>query len=310
MLKLQLRHYRAVHAVRAHGSVSAAADALGLTQSALSHQIAEAERRVGRKLFSRAGRRLILTTSGELLAVSADTILREAERLEHFLVSSDEGQDEIIRIGTYAYSCYRWLPQFLKQVRSSMPRVDFEFVADTTKPPLKSVGAGEADLGIAAGNLTSRVLDITLLFDDELVAVIPSRHRLAKRDVLWADDFLNDPFITYSAFYDNGFEEDLLWKPAACRPKKWLRAGLTEAVIELVRAEFGLSILSRWAVAPYLQTGGDLVSIRVTDQGLPLRWNALRRRNHPNAERLAGLSTALQVWCQTHFKSAGKKLHE
>ena len=86
MLRLQLSHYRVVQAVRIHGTVSAAAQALGLTQPALSHQIAEAERRLGTKLFARVGRRLRLTSAGDLLATSADTILMEAGLAESTLI--------------------------------------------------------------------------------------------------------------------------------------------------------------------------------------------------------------------------------
>ena len=113
MLRLQLSHYRVVQAVRIHGTVSAAAQALGLTQPALSHQIAEAERRLGTKLFARVGRRLRLTSAGDLLATSADAILMEAGLAESTLIGKFcATPGEVVRIGTFAYNSYRWLPYF------------------------------------------------------------------------------------------------------------------------------------------------------------------------------------------------------
>ena len=247
------------------------------------------------------GRKLSLTTAGTLLASSAEAILREAEHVEGTLIGADDiEQTEIIRIGSYAYSCYRWLPKFLKQLRPEMPQVLFEFDVETATIPLKSVSNGTVDIGIAAGVISSKAIEVTPLFDDELVAICHSEHALAGRDYLEAADFLKDPFITYSTNVEVGFEEDLLWRPAGCRPRKFLRAGLTEAVIELVRAEFGLSILSRWAVAPYLKEG-DLACIRITEKGLPLRWSALSRRSHQNAKTISVITERLEQWCRQNF---------
>lgn len=301
MLRLKINHYRMAQAIKTHGTVTAAAQALGLTQSALSHQIAEAERRLGRKLFTRVGRRLSLTSAGEFLAASADTILMEAELAESALMASEDTEpSEIIRIGTFAYSCYRWLPQVLKQVQADMPHVLFEFITDTSKTPLRSVMDGDVDVAIAAGRMNPSNVLLTPLFDDELVAICPPDHRLAGQQQVEARDFLQDPFITYSTVYEVGFEEELLWRPSGCRPVKYLRAGLTEAVIELVKAGFGLSILSRWAVAEHVQAG-DLASVRITRQGLPVRWNCLYRHSHQNARTLDSVSHTISTWCQKHF---------
>ena len=301
MLRLQLSHYRMAQAIKTHGTVSAAAQALGLTQSALSHQIAEAERRLGRKLFAKVGRRLSLTAAGEFLASSAEAILMEASLAESTLMASEDTEPtEIIRIGTFAYSCYRWLPQVLKQIQQDMPNVLFEFITDTSKTPLRSVTDGDVDLAIAASRVTGSSVQLDSLFDDELVAICPPDHVIAGKPFVEATDFLADPFITYSTVYEVGFEEELLWRPSGCRPVKYLRAGLTEAVVEMVKAGFGLSILSRWAVADQLAEG-SLVGVPITSKGLPVKWSCLRRKGHPNEATLAAISTTVADWCQGRF---------
>ena len=301
MLRLQINHYRMAQAIKTHGTVSAAAQALGLTQSALSHQIAEAERRLGRKLFARVGRRLSLTAAGEFLATSADTILMEAALAESTLMATEDTEPvEVIRIGTFAYSCYRWLPQVLKEVQLAMPNVLFEFITDTSKTPLRSVMDGDVDLAIAAGRIVGSNVHRDALFDDELVAICPPDHAMASKQRVEAADFLNDPFITYSTVYEVGFEEELLWRPSGCRPAKYLRAGLTEAVIELVKADFGLSILSRWAVEEQLKEG-SLACVSIGKQGLPVKWSCLRRKGHQNEATLEQISQIIANWCQQNF---------
>ena len=115
-----------------------------------------------------------------------------------------------------------------------------------------------------------------------------------------AADFLDDPFITYSTIYEIGFEEELLWRPAGRRPLNYLRSGNTEAVIEMVKAGFGRSILSRWAVQSYLDDQ-TLVALPVTAQGMPVHWNALVRKRHQNVELLNAVSEQLQSLCKLNF---------
>ncbi|MDP6968193.1 MAG: LysR family transcriptional regulator [Gammaproteobacteria bacterium] len=297
MNRLQISHYRMVQAIRTHGTVSAAAQAVGLTQSALSHQIAEAERRLGRKLFARVGRRLSLTAAGEFLASSAETILSEASLAESTLMA-DEGLDpiEVVRIGTFAYNSYRWLPRFLLHLQQQRPNLYFEFVTDTSKVPMHSVLDGDVDIAIAAGRLYSGSAVVTHLFADELVAICASDHHLAQQTCVEVSDFLKDPFITYSTRYETGFEQELLWRPTGYRPRNYLRAGNTEAVIEMVKVGFGLSILSRWAVAPYVQDK-QLAMIPITSAGLPMNWSAVVRKSHQQVELLTSISEQLQAWC-------------
>ena len=163
---------------------------------------------------------------------------------------------------------------------------------------MRTIENCEADLGIIAGQIKSRHVAAVALFDDELVCVCPRDHPLAAKPFLAADDFVDYPFITYSAHLESGFEEDQLWRPSGKRPKLMLSAGYTEAVIELVRAEFGLSILSRWAVAQY-HSRDDIEQIRVTRNGLPLSWHAVYHRAHLDRYILAELCHSLRDWCQS-----------
>ena len=305
MLRLQLSHYRVVQAVRIHGTVSAAAQALGLTQPALSHQIAEAERRLGTKLFARVGRRLRLTSAGDLLATSADTILMEAGLAESTLIGKPGATTgEVIRIGTFAYNSYRWLPLFLKQLQHQRPNLYFEFITDTTKVPIRSVLDGDVDIAISAGNLSSSRTKVFSLFNDELLAIAALGYPTAAENYMLAADFLDDPFITYSTIYETGFEEELLWRPAGRRPLNYLRAGNTEAVIEMVKAGFGRSILSRWAVQPYIDKH-QLVALSVTKQGMPVKWSAVVRKSHQHGKLLEAVCEQLQIWCQINFTHFG-----
>src|ERR1700754_1512705 len=81
-VKLEIRHLRLLAAVAATGSVTEAGKRLHLTQSALSHQLRDAEGRLGTALFLRLGKRMVLTPAGEKLLCSAQRILAELKSAE------------------------------------------------------------------------------------------------------------------------------------------------------------------------------------------------------------------------------------
>ncbi|MEO1191683.1 MAG: LysR family transcriptional regulator [Pseudomonadota bacterium] len=297
MAKLELRHFQAVLALRECRTTGAAAERLGLTQSAVSHQLAEAERRLGCTLFNRSGRLLHLNTAGALLASSAETILAEVAHVERSLApASGASELRTIRIATFAYSAYRWLPAFLRLEASKQANLAFEFVASGPGVPVRAIETGTADLGIIAGDIASDQVESLEIFRDQLVCVLPKGHRLSAKRFVIADDFMEEPFITYSAYAESGFEEDFLWRRAGKRPKL-VNAGHSDAVIEMVKAGFGLGILSQWAV---VQSGAsaDLDRVPVTAEGLTLRWSAVFRRSHQDYERLRAMAQSLSVWCK------------
>lgn len=297
MHRLELRHYRAILALRECRTTIAAAEHLGLTQSAVSHQLSEAERRIGRQLFGRTGRRLSLNTSGELLASSAEKIFKEVEHAERDLYLPQGHTEPFkLRIATFSYSSYRWLAGFLQNHIASYPETVFEFVASPPCVPVRSIENGDADIGITAGCIRSTRVNKVELFKDQLVCVLPGGHRLCEKDFLDAGDFMEDQFITYSAYAEEGLEEDRLWRKFGKRPKL-INAGHTEAVIELVKSNFGLTILSKWAVASHF-SNGKIEIRKVTKDGLPLNWYAVFCKSHARSDLLSDICESLRKWCQ------------
>ncbi|MEP6885928.1 MAG: LysR family transcriptional regulator, partial [Gammaproteobacteria bacterium] len=137
--KLEIRHFRMLQAMAQTASVTRAASLLGLTQSALSHQIREAERRWGSPLFTRSGKRLQMTKAAKVLSEEAGLILAQIERAEADIGKVGTDVQHIVRIGCGAYSCYRWLPQFLRGFQANAADIDIEVVADATQQPLKAL---------------------------------------------------------------------------------------------------------------------------------------------------------------------------
>lgn len=119
-----------------------------------------------------------------------------------------------------------------------------------------------------------RPLEATDLFADELVAVVPAGHPYAERPFLSGSDFLTETYLTYSLVKQPGFEADRVWAAEDVLPVHEEVIGSIEAITELIKAGFGISILSHWALSPQFDSGA-LYPVRTTPNGLILTWRAL-----------------------------------
>src|SRR5436305_5802445 len=150
MIRLEVRDLRLVAAIAEVGNLTRAGQQLHLTQSALSHQLADLEQRIGGKLFERSGRRLIPTRLGEHLSTRAKVTLDQLREIERDLANMATGRDATLKIATECYTCYHWLPPVLDAFRQRHPRVDVRIVPSASSHPIRAVVTGAIDLCIAS----------------------------------------------------------------------------------------------------------------------------------------------------------------
>ena len=291
-----MRHLQMLVEIARSGSVTRAAEVIGLTQSALTHRIREAERRLGLSLYTRVGKGLRMTPAGEMLAQTAARLLDELERAERDAVEAAGGVEHVVRIGLGTYTRYHWLPAFLAHLRASEPGLEVEVMADAAQRPLAMLIDGAIDVAIVAPGERPEGFAWIRLFTDELVAITPVDHRFADSDHIEATAMRDEVWITYGMKTEPGFEGERFMRPANTHPKRVVRVELPETIVELVRADLGVSILTRWAVAPYLESG-LLAGTRLTKAGLPIEWYAAVRRSDDDASPARRLANTLARWC-------------
>jgi DNA-binding transcriptional LysR family regulator len=146
------------------GTLTEAAEQLGVTRSALSHRIAELEKQLGVTLVRKVGRRIVLTEDGErLLAGMGDALDRIEAATEPF--RRNRGQ---IRLSTVATFASHWLIPRIAQFQARHPQI--EVVISTTTRPV-DLGAEDMDCAIRHGHGTWKGLAANLLFKETLMAV-------------------------------------------------------------------------------------------------------------------------------------------
>ncbi|MCA4896903.1 MAG: LysR family transcriptional regulator [Cytophagales bacterium] len=264
---MEIRHLRLIKSIVEEGSITKAIDKLHLTQSALSHQLKEAEYQLGTKIFLRQNKKLLLTKAGEKLYLTANEILEKIADTEKQIKSMVFGEVGEIRISTECYSSYHWLPSVLKQFHLLYPNVELKIVVEATHYPLQRLLSKELDIAIVSDPIKNENIEYLELFQDEMVMVVSETHKWAEKKYVVADDFKTEHLFIHSLPLETVTVHQFLLAPAKVSPKKITPLPLTEASIEMVKADMGVMAMAKWAAQPYLKTN-TIRTIRIGKNGL------------------------------------------
>jgi LysR family transcriptional regulator for metE and metH len=293
-MQLEIRHLRLVAAIAELGSVTRAGNRLHLTQSALSHQLRDAEEQLGTPLFDRKNGKMTLTTAGERLLQSARSVLAELERAQVEIQEGRPGARGLIRLSTQCYTAYHWLPSRLKLFQEKFPAVDFQLSVDATSNPFAALLDGKLDVALAFEPIRNRKIRYTPLFEDELLVIVARGHRLAGKKYAAAEDLADENIIIYPPKEESTVLIEVL-APAGLSPRRVQEVMLTEVIIDMVRAGMGIATQPRWAVAPHLSSG-EVIGLPLTSQGFYRTWSAAQLRDNHAPLYLQEFIRMLREW--------------
>ena len=243
-----LRQLRTFIAATEHGSVSAAARALKLTQPAASLQLRELERLLGARLFDRARGKLIPTAAGAALlepARRAQAAVADAVECVGEHRSGDAGR---LRLGTGATACIYLLPAPLAAVRRRMPGLAITVATGNTREMLERLEAGDLDVAVVTLPVPrGRALSVTRLLVDPLMALLPTAMAPPGRGIA-AAAIARLPLILYEAGGVTRAVIDAWFQRAGLAPEPIMELGSVEAIKVLVGSGLGVSILPRLAL--------------------------------------------------------------
>jgi LysR family transcriptional regulator for metE and metH len=271
---LEVRHLRLIQAIAREGGVTKASQHLHLTQSALSHQLREIESFLEAPLFLRLKKKMLLTQAGERLLQTADAVLPQLRQTEEAIYRLAKGEAGLLRISTQCNTCYHWLPRIFKTFERMFPGVEIRIVIEVTNRSVDALLEGKIDLAIAYTKTQNRNLTHYPIFEDELLAVMRPDHPLAAKPFLKLADLKDQALIVYSTPFETSQIFKKILQPAGILPKKVYSVMLTEAILEMVEAGIGITILARWAAFPYLKSG-KLRGIPISKRGIHRQWYAV-----------------------------------
>jgi LysR family transcriptional regulator, regulator for metE and metH len=115
------------------------------------------------------------------------------------------------------------------------------------------------------------------LFEDEHAAIVSPDHPFAKRAFVTAEDLAEERLLLYSSSPDDSFTIQKILRPADVVPRRVSFVMLTEAILEIVKARLGISVMQTWAIEPALRAG-DVKAVPITATGIHREWRAATLR--------------------------------
>lgn len=281
-MNIALHHFSLVSTIVQEGTLTKAAEKLHLTQSALSHQLKELERELDIPVFTRQGKKLLLTNEGARFLKSAQKILSELTVLESDMQHFKNGETGTLKIITQCYTAYHWLPGIIKNYKKICPGIDIHIISAATYLPLEYLVKGELDIAIIRNKMSNPAIHYEPLFQDQLFVIVSNDHPLARKRSIKINDFegeelffaYNDPATGSVPVIEN------LLKNNQVNPKHIHRIHYTDAIIELVNANLGISVLADWIVQPYLETK-NIRAIKMPPEVAKRTWYAATCRQTP-----------------------------
>jgi LysR family transcriptional regulator for metE and metH len=264
---LERTHLQILVEVKRLGSVTAAAEALHVTQSALSHSMKKLEQSVGTDIWIREGRSLRLTQAGNYLHGVAQRLLPQLELAEQRLRQFAQGERGSLRIGMECHPCYQWLLKVVAPYLAAWPLVDVDVKQKFQFGGIGALLGYEIDLLVTPDPVLKPGLRFEPVFGYEQVLVVHEHHPWAGQESVSPEQLAEETLITYPVPIDRLDIFRLFLAPANCVPARHKIIETTDIMLQLVASGRGVTALPKWLVtdyAPQLR----LRTLRLGEQGI------------------------------------------
>ena len=265
------RRLQVFHAVAKQLSFTKAAEALFMTQPAVTFQIKQLEEHFNTRLFERGHGRIALTAAGDIVLDYAERILGLSTELDTRLKEMTGQIAGLLLVGASTTIAEFLLPQVLGDFKSRHPNVVPRLFVANSGAVENRVAEHTLDIGFieAPSHLAAVATDVCC--EDELVVVCSSSHPLAQHEALTPKQLLEYPYISRESGSGTREVADAYFQKAGVRPESLnvvMELGSPEALKGLVATGLGFTIMSRTTVQKETRLG-ELV-------GLPLSPRLIR----------------------------------
>jgi len=271
-------HLAIVREVARQGSLTAAAQHLCLTQSALSHTMRKLEQRVGTPVWRRQGKRLMPTQAGQELLRVALRVLPQLELAEDRLRQYARGERGTLRIGMECHPCYQWLHRQIGPFLARWPDVDLDVHQRFQFGGMGALLAHEIDVLVTPDPVQHSQVHFEPVFDYEQVLVVAQGHRLAGQAHADPQDLASETLLTYPVPVDRLDVYTRFLTPAGVLPHRHKTVENTEVLLQLVGAGRAVTAMPAWLAQEY---AGRLpiACVRLGAAGLPKQIHLGVRRS-------------------------------
>src|SRR4051794_1921489 len=297
---LDVRRIRVLQEVVTRGSFSAAAEALHLSQSAVSQQIATLEREVGVPLLQRTSEGPKLTAAGEALMVHGDAVMCRLEEAERELAQIAGLEGGRLRLASFPTASATLMTSALSHFRQRFPKVELHFTEDEPEDSFPGLKRGDFDLAVVFDYPDfpldfARDVEAEMIYEEPMRVALPPGHPRAGAKSVRIADLAEDDWLCGdlpSSCRDQVIE---LCREAGFEPRISFRSEDYEVIKGFVASGLGVTIL------PELAGGHPGIELRAVRGQKPVRrvWAVTRESEarSPAAEQMLGI---LREVCRTY----------
>jgi DNA-binding transcriptional LysR family regulator len=283
-------------------SFTKAAEALSLSQPTVSEHIRSLEEALGERLIDRLGREVLATPAGRVFYQYARNIIQLREEAIQALEQFKGNLSGHLILGASTIPGTYVVPKFIGSFKTIHPAIQMTLRISDTAQIVRDILEGTLEAGLIGSKWNDRRILMEELFSDELILAVFAGHAWARRKHIRQEELIGEPFILRERgsgtrmvmeriLEEHGFDSSRLFVVA--------EMGSTEAVRQGIKAQIGVSILSRQAVEEDLKQGTlALVDIEGIRFYRPLYL--VQRRNR----RLSPLCAAFLDHLRTGVKQA------
>ncbi|HLI34416.1 MAG TPA: LysR substrate-binding domain-containing protein [Terriglobia bacterium] len=242
---MELRHLRYFTTVAEELHFGRAAARLHIAQPPLSQQIRRLEEELGVQLFERTRRRVQLTHAGQTFLEEARRTLAQAEQAVCAARKAAQGEVGQLAIGFVDSAVYQALPPTLRLFRERFPRVELVLRELGPAAQFQLLREGQLHAGFVRSRVDDPALAQIRLFEEPLMAALPSRHPGAGRESVCLRDLARDPFVIFPRALGTGFYDQIvsLCGQAGFSPHVVQEANEMQTIVSLVAAGIGVAIV-------------------------------------------------------------------
>lgn len=282
-MNFDLTDLRAFVAVADLGSFRAAAEALHLTQPALSRRVDKLEQALAFRLFDRTTRKVEINAMGRSFLPRARHVLDELDRALLGMTDLSDRLRGQVTVACVPSAVSAFVADALQAFRRQFPRIGVRIVDDGATHVLQAVTRSDADFGITYLGTREPDLEFEPLFDEAFVLACRRDHPLARRRrVSWSELAAHDCMMPAPG----SGNRILIDQALAGLPARVAQAGSVEvrhvpALLSLVEAGIGVGVMPRFAVPAGLP--GGIVSVPLVEPEITRTIGTIRRRARPLA---------------------------
>ncbi|MFN7945290.1 MAG: LysR family transcriptional regulator [Blastocatellia bacterium] len=249
----QLRTFRVVAETL---NFTRAAERLNLTQSAVSHQIKALEEELGEPLFIRARRAVKLSQAGKTALEYAERILDDAEALRESVAGRERSPAGRVRAAAATQAFVHLFVPLFESFMRAHPGIELSFrTTVSTEQTVADILNGAADVGFASLAVYSPALQVTKLFEDELLLIVGREHRLAGKRAATVAELQRERLILFERGASIRRATDQFFDSVGVRPDLALESNDTYFIKLMVERGIGISLLPAWTVREEIEAG-------------------------------------------------------